>query len=101
MDLAVWTSRCRWAVLLLEDLGVLFLGVEVSAGCAPSGGPGVLFLGVEVSAGCPPSGGPGGALPRGRRTACLWAQQPLQPRGGSRPHCSFISCDPSDSLSVF
>ena len=80
--LSVWTARCRRAVLLLEDLGVLFLGVEVSAGC-------------------PPSGGPGGALPRGRRTARLWAQQPLQPRGGSRPHGSSTGCDPPDSLSDF
>ena len=69
-------------VLLLEDLGVLFLRVEVSAGCIPSGGP-------------------GGALLRGRRTARLRAQQPLQPGGGSRPHGSFISCDPPDSLSDF
>ena len=54
MDLAVWTSRCRQAVLLLEDLGVLFLRVEVSAGSAPSGGP-------------------GGALPRGRGVGGLFS----------------------------
>ena len=51
--------------------------------------------------GCVPSGGSGGVHSRGRRTARLWAQLPLQPRCGSCPHVSFTSCDSPDSLSDF
>ena len=36
MDLAAWTLRCQRAVLLLEDLGVFFLGVAALLPCGPS-----------------------------------------------------------------